>query len=818
MRAYLAEPSRAGLRPVSAFVLLALVFIAVAVRLTALAEPDPEPRRMLRAVDLDYKTPPLYELVDRRGVPLAVSHASYAAEASPWTLWQVHTPERLLPALAEALELDDEQHRALERRLLSVDAHGTRRVPRWILTADEALALRAWLLDGGPGPGTGSLAGMWLEPCRPSAVQSERLGELEGPFFELAWQPGRVLAAATRERHRPELAGARAAAARWIDSLCRGLEPFLLPAAEREVRHAAARGARLPRGFQLDGRGEPVRVGLTREWVLDGLLPTRYALVADTVPARLLPGLRQLVRAHTLGPHSFWLRPTGARAYPAGEMAVLGRWGWTDDEGQRSPEPLAGLEHLGHALLEELERETGEVLRFGRAGALERALMLPRRPGVQRGYYLDHRRPVAPAVVETTLDLDLVRYTGRRLEQALEDSQAAGAMAIVLDLDTREVLALEWREAYRSTLYSPIQRLFTPGSTFKVVTMALALEAGLVRPDEVLDVGQGSLALTNDRGRVVRRIGEAEGFRRGYLTAAECLAFSSNSGLVQIGLRVPVETWKQATRTLGYGVPAARGLLPAGAYDPPGRIGEPEGRGGNAWARTRSHASVSFGDSISLNLVQHATAMASLLGGGEHTPLRFARAVHVDGERLELPRPERVRVVSERTSRELNRMLSLGAEVGTGSRLMRPDGCDLGTKTGTFQKLRNDVCSHLWGAAYEQALDSGKAWDDAAEHRRLRGRFGDGRRACYVSSIVAVGASPDGSRRALTLVIIDDPHAPGQPFGSRHAGPVAVDLLAEALGWTIDGQAPPASLPGGLWPMALGPARDALLPWRPEEG
>jgi cell division protein FtsI (penicillin-binding protein 3) len=399
----------------------------------------------------------------------------------------------------------------------------------------------------------------------------------------------------------------------------------------------------------------------------------------------------------------------------------------------------------------------------------------------------------SPAVVRTTLDLDLSRRTHAFLEELTAKHNAGLAMAVVLDLKTRDVLALEWVDPYEFHAFAPLVHQFTPGSTFKLVTMGAALDGGYVRPETVFDVGSGGVwTLYNNPDGTGRRrvIHEAEGFASGLQTAAQCLARSSNSGMVQIGLRVPVERWKSFTAALGYGTPAMPGLLASWMANPKGQIGEAP-NDGKEWAKLRSHTSVSFGDSISTNLLQHAQALAALIGGGEFLPLNLVAELELNGQRYAPVPPAPERVVSAQTSERLRAMMRLGAEHGTGKDLERPRGLELMTKTGTTHKLFGDVCWHRFGqrwnearAEQEAAREAGrepKPFDSGKVHRELRGQF-RGNRPCYVSSIAVAGRAPGSDREVLVLVVVDDPHGKDR-FGSKVAGPTAVNILCAALGW-----------------------------------
>ncbi|MEO0653065.1 MAG: penicillin-binding transpeptidase domain-containing protein, partial [Planctomycetota bacterium] len=487
--------------------------------------------------------------------------------------------------------------------------------------------------------------------------------------------------------------------------------------------------------------GDWLFVGPPREWVFDGLIPRRYVELVRELDVGRLDAVRKFLADEELSEYELALEPTARRDYPTGDHGVFGAWEWwqptelgslllpepseeqqADDQAEQEPRvlrPTRGLENLGYLALLDVEEEFGDPrvadsahwrtrsalwddppdqayaphLVAGSADRFERLLLRPRRPGEPRDYFMHRENGLDPAIVESTLDLDLQRRLGAALGDLLEEQQAALAMAVVLDLESREVLALDWAAKYASIAFPPLQHTFTPGSTFKLVTAGLALELGKVRADEVFDVGQGEYVVRDRRpsGRVrTRTVHEAEGYARGRITAAQCVARSSNAGMVQIGHRISVDQWKSMTGLLGYGTPAADGLIARGLSNAAGRVGELKRDSSDPWALTRSHTSVPFGDSVTTTLLQHAQSLAALTDDGVLRPLRFLRAWRVGERRFEFPAQAGQRVVSPAVSAELRAMMRLGAESGTGKNLERPEGLVLHTKTGTTEKLSSD--------------------------------------------------------------------------------------------------------------------------------
>lgn len=858
--------SVSGVRPFLAFGSIALGFLAVLLQISRQVDVQASPSEALQGREGAYKESPRATLTDRHRTVLAASQPRLALVVSPFHLWLRHTPERVIGRLADVL--DESEPDELFRRLAPIDKDGFITVDRWPLTFEEALGLRDWIDRGGPSDEArlGPLPGLDLVPLTlaDAVQQADHMDALlegcEGPFFALRWQPQRLLSQVVRERFAPHLVGKRGASSRWVATLARGLFEQLGGPRERERKLQGATDLLLPgwkrvteepqapRGVaawterirkRLGSKrtrpalGDPILRGTGVEWVFGGLCPQRYTVILDPVSPSQVEPLREAFAQEQFSPYEAWLEPTHERVYPAGELALLGSYGWIerrDEQGQTQLEfsALSGLEHVAHDVLADfaplLEADFGSqalgFLREGRASRFDYELKVPRQ-GWQHSYFREAAGALEPALVESTIDLNLQRFVGAKLEELQRDHDTALCMAIAIDLGTREVLALDWRDRYGFASFAPIQHQFTPGSTFKLVTMALALEGGHVHPESQFDVGEsGHVTIySNPDGTGRRRhIREAEGYARGVITAAECLARSSNGGMVQIGLRVPAETWQAETLRFGYGRIAAPELLARGMAHPTGRVGEGRDDPG-VWSRLRSHASVSFGDAVSTNLIQHAGVIASLLGGGVGRPLVFARAVEFGGRRFELESHTGEALISPATSKQLREMMQLGALEGTGRDLERPDGLVLATKTGTTEKLKFDVCQHNLGQAFEEALAHGELadWDPAQMHRKFRGQF-RGSKSCYVSSIACLGADASGEREVLVMVVVDDAHGE-EKFGSKVAGPTAVAILSEALDYTHLGALRGQRDASGFVTGGSGAPRGPLEPWaaRPEQ-
>jgi cell division protein FtsI (penicillin-binding protein 3) len=516
--------------------------------------------------------------------------------------------------------------------------------------------------------------------------------------------------------------------------------------------------------------------------------------------------LREALEAQGVAAWQMRIAYARDRVYPAGAHELFGSWGYVHAD-STEPAPRAGLENVCDRLLAD-----------PRYAVLERGAecysWLDDRPvrGERACGYLGFSPASAPPVVRTTIDLGLQHTLGEELRATLATHEAALAMGIVLDVESGEILALDTVEAYPVQPFAPVYHVFTTGSTFKVVTMAAALEEGVVRPHTTLDVGQGEYRVHyrdgTASGRVIR---EAEGALRGRDTAERFFAFSTNAALAQIAQRIEDDRFHAYLERLGYGQPPGSGLGPERAGNLPP----------TPWSYAYTHASIGFGHEFSTTLWRHAEGLATVVRGGEHRPLTLLASVEQVPQHLDIPRPGGERVFSRETCETVRAMMRLGASEGTGREvgaaflesLARAQGSepgpsefDIGTKTGTAQKVPSELCVHVELAARARWEAEGLP---ATEARLASlGRIEKPHGRCYTSSICVFGRSPTHPRELMVFLVVDEPRGK-ERFGSRVAGPAAERVLAEALGLTRNGCAPSFEVAPGFGEAALaftGPA------------
>jgi len=284
-----------------------------------------------------------------------------------------------------------------------------------------------------------------------------------------------------------------------------------------------------------------------------------------------------------------------------------------------------------------------------------------------------------PAEVDEPLRLSIDLRVQTALEdvlaQGMTDLRAKGAIGILMEAKTGQIAALaslpDFDPNHRPALPtegdpadSPLfnraaQGRYELGSTFKPLTVAMGLEAGLVSPQTMIDT-KGPMKW----GRFTIRDFHNYGPR---LTVEDVLVNSSNIGAAHIGLMVGAERQKAFFRRIGMMDPSPVELTEAARTAPllP-----------KQWSDL-STITISYGHGMAVTPLHLAAAYASLVNGG----LRVKPSI-VAGE---APPTEADRVVTERTSRQIRAMLRQVVERGTAEKA-DVAGYDVGGKTGTADK------------------------------------------------------------------------------------------------------------------------------------
>jgi len=281
--------------------------------------------------------------------------------------------------------------------------------------------------------------------------------------------------------------------------------------------------------------------------------------------------------------------------------------------------------------------------------------------------------------VRLTVDSDLQWKAEEELRAQVAATGADGG-AVVVMRPTGEVLALADSTAFdpnepgelgTGALSKSVSEVFEPGSTGKVVTMAAALQEGLVGPTDRFQVAD---RITTPNGQTFK---DSHDHPVQQLTATGIFAESSNTGTIQIGERLTLEQRHHYLSLFGFGT--RTGIEMPG--ESPGILHPHE-----AWDG-RSQYAVLFGQAVSVNALQATSVFATIANGGVHvTPHLVAGWTDPDGTYEAKPAPAGTRVVSEETAATVLSMMESVVDDGTGSNAAIP-GYRVAGKTGTAQKF-----------------------------------------------------------------------------------------------------------------------------------
>ena len=296
----------------------------------------------------------------------------------------------------------------------------------------------------------------------------------------------------------------------------------------------------------------------------------------------------------------------------------------------------------------------------------------------RRAFSRVERPPTTGATVQLTIDKYLQHIAERELRIGVRRHGADGGSVVILDPRTGDVLAMANEPTFNPNVFADapasarrnraIQDVYEPGSVFKIVTSAAALEEGVVARDELFDVSAGAIRV----GRSVVR----DMHTYGVLSFDDLIVKSSNVGAIKIGLRLGPERLSRYVRRFGFGQSLSRDF-PA---ESPGLVTSP------ARLTDRGVASVSIGYEVAVTPLQMAAAASAVANGGELLEPKVVRAVIRNGIRAETPRRVIRTAISPETAAELTSIMEAVVERGT-ARAAQVPGYTVAGKTGTAEKL-----------------------------------------------------------------------------------------------------------------------------------
>lgn len=429
------------------------------------------------------------------------------------------------------------------------------------------------------------------------------------------------------------------------------------------------------------------------------------------------------------------------RYYPNDSLAaqVLGFVG-TDDVG------LSGIEMaLDKTIKGELTRQSVDTDSYGIPILRSSVSFSPVKQG--KSVYL-------------TIDSTIQFIVEQSLDKVMARTKAKSATVIVMNPRTGEILAMASRPTFdpnRFYRYSErewknqaISIIYEPGSTFKAVVAAAALQEKVVRPDEMF-VDTGHVTVSG------RRIQNWSGESYGRISFVDIIKNSINTGFVQVGLRLGAARLNEYARAFGFGQPTGielpgeeRGLL----FDTKNM-------------RDSDIATMAIGQSVAVTPLQLLTAVSAIANDGVLLKPHIIKEIfNADGTPALVNTPERVRqVISPETAKTLTGLMEKVVSEGGGKRAA-VKGYHFAGKTGTAQKLN-----------------------------ARRGGYAAGQ---YIASFIGFGPVEDP--QVAALVVINDPS--GDYYGGEIAAPVFSEIMTQVMRYlTIRPQ--PGSTPAISAPPAV---------------
>ncbi len=271
--------------------------------------------------------------------------------------------------------------------------------------------------------------------------------------------------------------------------------------------------------------------------------------------------------------------------------------------------------------------------------------------------------------ITLTLDRRIQYLTYRELRRALIDTGASSASAVVLDIETGEVLAMANLPTYNPNLLGAGNRdthrnraitdVVEPGSTMKPITVAAALNAGTVKPSTLVHTEPGWMP--NGRYRIT------DTHNNGTLTVTGVITKSSNVGAAKLALPLPNDYYYKFIQGFGYGRKPNSGFPgeSSGLLAPPSR-----------WSGT-TKATMSYGYGLSATPMQIAMAYAAMANGG-----KLIQPTFVKGQRNE---PQQV--LDPAVAGEIMHMMQTVTEPGGTAKQAAILGYHVAGKTGTTRKF-----------------------------------------------------------------------------------------------------------------------------------
>lgn len=353
----------------------------------------------------------------------------------------------------------------------------------------------------------------------------------------------------------------------------------------------------------------------------------------------------------------------------------------------------------------------------------------------------DYEKPVDGLDLKLTIDTKIQTIIERELDIAEATYNPDGIIAIAMDPNNGKILGMSSRptfdpanfrnvsqEVYNRNL--PVWSSYEPGSTFKIITLAAALEEGKVNLEKEHFHDSGSVEVAGARLKCWKRGGH------GSQSFLEVVQNSCNPGFVELGQRLGKDTLFKYIKDFGFGQKTGIDLAGEGSgiLFNLNRVGPVE------------LATTAFGQGVSVTPIQQVAAVAAAVNGGTLYKPYIAQEL-IDPVTKEVvmrntPVAKR-KVISEETSKEIRHALETVVAQGSGFRAF-VDSYRIGGKTGTAQKAQNG--------------------------RYLENNF----------IVSFMGFAPADDPQIIVYVAVDNPKG-GLIFGGTVAAPIVGSIMKDGL-------------------------------------
>ncbi|MBO1070861.1 MAG: penicillin-binding protein 2 [Dolichospermum sp. DEX189] len=397
----------------------------------------------------------------------------------------------------------------------------------------------------------------------------------------------------------------------------------------------------------------------------------------------------------------------------------------------------AGVEYSQEKLLE----RSGQTVRMSKSG---NGSLMP-------NYVTEGFLNSDDLKMQLTIDSRVQRVARAALKEQMTKFSAKRGAVIVMDAVDGSLLALVSQPTYNPNQYAKsdislfknwtVADLYEPGSTFKPVNVAIALENGAIKPDDTFE-DPGSIKI----GTHTIKNAEKTGYRR--LTIPEILQTSSNIGMVRMIQRLKPSIYYNWLERLGLGQKVETDL----PFEVSGQLKSQE----QFISSAIEPATTSFGQGFSLTPLQLVQLHGALANGGKLVTPHVVRGLIDTKSRMHYSRtlPEPRQIFSPTTTQKVVEMMETVVNSGTG-KAARISGYRIGGKTGTAQKASPNG-GYIKGAR--------------------------------ITSFVAI--LPVESPRYVVFAVVDEPKGENA-YGSTVAAPIVKTVMESLI--PIE-QIPPSSL------------------------